>query len=63
MDGEAVHQLVHELAGEFEGTPPGEFFRAIYLLLLGKPRGPRAGWFISTLGVEFCAGRFREAGQ
>ena len=39
---------------------PGEFFRAIYLSLLGKPRGPRAGWFIATLGAEFCAGRFRE---
>ena len=63
MDGEAVHQLVHELAGEFDGTPPGEFFRAIYLSLLGKPRGPRAGWFIATLGAEFCAGRFRETGH
>ena len=38
-----------------------ELFQAIYLALLGKPRGPRAGWFVAALGAECCAARFREA--
>jgi len=61
MDGQAIHDLIHELAGRIEGATAGELFQAIYLSLLGKPRGPRAGWFVSALGVEFCAGRFKEA--
>ena len=38
-----------------------ELFQAIYLSLLGKPRGPRAGAFLAILGPEFVAGRFRQA--
>jgi len=61
MDGPAVHAAVYELAGELAPLPPAELFRAIYLALLGKPRGPRAGWFIAILGPGFCARRFQEA--
>jgi lysyl-tRNA synthetase class 1 len=61
MDAEQVHALVYELAGAFTGTPPARLFEAIYLALLGRSRGPRAGWFVSLLGVDFCAARFREA--
>ncbi len=61
MDGEAVHQAIYETAGGFEGVKPGELFQAIYLSLLGKPRGPRAGWFVALLGSLFCKRRFEEA--
>ncbi len=61
MDGQAIHELIYELAGEFEGSRPADLFRAIYLSLLGKPRGPRAGSFLAVLGPEFCAERFKEA--
>ena len=61
LDGQAIHALVYELAGSFEGTKPADLFRAIYLVLLGKPRGPRAGAFLEVLGVELAAGRFRQA--
>jgi lysyl-tRNA synthetase class 1 len=61
MDGQAIHELIWELAGEFGETKPAELFRAIYLALLGKPRGPRAGSFLTVLGAEFAARRFREA--
>jgi lysyl-tRNA synthetase class 1 len=61
MDGEGIHKLVYDLAGEFEGTKPAALFQAIYLSLLGKTRGPRAGSFIAVLGPDFCAERFREA--
>jgi lysyl-tRNA synthetase class 1 len=61
QDGEAIHALVYALAREVPGAKPAELFQAIYLALLGKPRGPRAGWFVAALGAEFCAARFREA--
>lgn len=58
MDGEAVHLLIYELAREFPATKPAELFQALYVALLGKPRGPRAGLFIAALGPGFCAERF-----
>ena len=61
MDGEKVHLLVYELAKAFPGTKPAVLFQAIYVALLGKPRGPRAGAFIASLGPAFCAERFGAA--
>jgi len=63
MDGQAIHSLIHELAKQLEAQAPGELFRAVYLALLGKPRGPRAGDFIEVLGVDFAAARFSEASR
>ena len=63
MDGQQVHELIYELAGEFPDAKPAQLFSAIYLALLGKPRGPRAGWFLSVLGSELCSARFSEAGR
>lgn len=61
MDGEAIHRLVYDLAAEFPDTRPPELFQALYLALLGKPRGPRAGWFVELVGVPFCVARFQQA--
>jgi lysyl-tRNA synthetase class 1 len=61
MGAKEIHDLVYELASEFPQVKPAALFRAIYVSLLGKPRGPRAGWFIELLGPEFCATRFKEA--
>jgi lysyl-tRNA synthetase class 1 len=61
MSGEEIHKLVYGLAVDFESTKPAELFQAIYLSLLGKTRGPRAGAFITVLGPDFCAERFRQA--
>jgi lysyl-tRNA synthetase class I len=61
MDGEAIHLIVYELAKEFPGTKPAQLFQALYIALLAKPRGPRAGTFIAALGPRVCAERFREA--
>ncbi len=61
MDGEAVHSWIHRVAKEDPEMKPAELFQAIYISLLGKPRGPRAGWFLSVLGADFCARRFQEA--
>jgi lysyl-tRNA synthetase class I len=61
MSGAEVHDLIYEVAGGIEGARPGDLFRAVYLALLGKARGPRAGWFIALLGPVWCAARFEEA--
>jgi lysyl-tRNA synthetase class 1 len=63
MTGEAVHLLVYDLAKEFPSVRPAHLFQAIYVALLGKPRGPRAGTFIAALGAPFAAERFRDASQ
>jgi lysyl-tRNA synthetase class 1 len=60
MEGQGIHELIWELAAEFGETRPADLFRAIYLALLGKPRGPRAGSFLAVVGVEFAARRFSE---
>jgi lysyl-tRNA synthetase class 1 len=56
LDGAAIHALVYELA-EARGLSAKEAFRAIYLAILGRPRGPRAGDFLAFLGPEFSAER------
>ena len=61
LDDTSLHDRIYELAGTVDGTAPKELFRAIYVSLLGKPRGPRAAAFINVLGTTFCAARFREA--
>jgi lysyl-tRNA synthetase class 1 len=62
MSGEEIHQLLYTIKDEF-GLEPKEMFEAIYLVLLGKRRGPRAGWFLSALETEFLRKRFQEAAE
>lgn len=59
LDAEQIHQLLYD-AAEAAGAQPKAVFRALYLSLLGKERGPRAGWFLSTLDTDFLVGRLRE---
>ncbi|RPH75152.1 MAG: lysine--tRNA ligase, partial [Candidatus Rokuibacteriota bacterium] len=60
MTGEQIHQLIYSLKDEL-GASPDLLFKAIYLALLGKTQGPRAGWFLSTLDPAFVKQRFAEA--
>jgi lysyl-tRNA synthetase class 1 len=59
--GETVHALVYDLAKEFPDSPPAKLFEAIYLALVGRTRGPRAGAFIAFVGADFVKKRFAEA--
>jgi lysyl-tRNA synthetase class 1 len=59
MDAEQIHQLLYDTAEAAQATAK-EVFRALYLALLGKERGPRAGWFLSTLDTDFLVQRLRE---
>jgi lysyl-tRNA synthetase class 1 len=61
MQGEAVQEQIFAVASEFEGVGSGPLFQAIYIALLGKPRGPRAGWFIAVVGPRFSSERFAQA--
>jgi lysyl-tRNA synthetase, class I len=60
MTGEQIHQLIYSLKDELR-VAPDLLFKAIYLALLGKAEGPRAGWFLSTLDTTFVKQRFVEA--
>jgi lysyl-tRNA synthetase class 1 len=60
MTGEHIHQLIYALKDEL-GIKPDLLFKAIYLALLGKTQGPRAGWFLSALDATFVKQRFAEA--
>jgi lysyl-tRNA synthetase class 1 len=60
MSGEQIHQLIYDIKDELGGKPD-LLFKAIYMALLGKAQGPRAGWFLSTLETTFVKQRFAEA--
>lgn len=55
-----LHNHIYELAQEI-GLKPPELFKAIYLALLGRESGPRAGSFVSVLDRKFVISRFKEA--
>jgi lysyl-tRNA synthetase class 1 len=55
-----LHNHIYEVGKEI-GLKTEELFRAIYLALLGRDSGPRAGNFISVLDRDFVVSRFREA--
>jgi lysyl-tRNA synthetase class 1 len=61
MTGEEIHAAVYELAPEFPAAGAGKLFEALYVALLGKKKGPRAGWFVELLGPATVAARLRAA--
>ncbi len=60
MDGDAIHALVYSLAEETE-VPSKALFEAIYIALLNQARGPRVGWFLSSLDFAFVRTRLQDA--
>ncbi len=59
MSAEEIHNKVYEVANAI-GIKPAKAFQAIYKAVLGKTYGPRAGYFIKTLGVDWFKNRVRE---
>ncbi|AKA48090.1 lysyl-tRNA synthetase [uncultured archaeon] len=57
---EAIHDMIHELIRN-SGMQPKSGFAAFYRVLVGKERGPRLGYFLSTLGREFTMNRLSSA--
>lgn len=59
LDGQALHTHLHEIKQE-TGIAPRDFFSALYVSFLGKPSGPKAGWFLSVLDKNFLEQRLEE---
>jgi lysyl-tRNA synthetase class 1 len=59
-DPEWLHNEAYTISEE-EGIDSKDTFKAIYISLLAKTSGPRAGWFLTSLNPEFVIARFKEA--
>jgi lysyl-tRNA synthetase class 1 len=59
LDGEKLHQKIHQIKKEMK-IDPREAFSAIYLVFLGKDSGPQAGWFLASLDREFVLNRLKK---
>ena len=57
-DGEWFHKAVYELK-EASGLTPQQIFEPLYLALIGKKAGPRAGWFLSILPRDWLIKRLK----
>lgn len=53
---ETIHDTIHELI-RTSGMEPKSGFAAFYKVLVGKERGPRLGYFLSTLGTDYTKKR------
>ncbi|HEY4510869.1 MAG TPA: hypothetical protein VJG29_00680, partial [Candidatus Paceibacterota bacterium] len=62
MGAEELHGFIHALKDSV-GLSPRDLFAAFYLAFLGKPEGPKVGWFLSSLPRDFVLKRLTEASQ
>jgi lysyl-tRNA synthetase class 1 len=58
--GDAWQELIYRVA-RARGLTSEEAFGAIYLVFLGRPNGPRAGWLLASLEDGFVVARLRDA--
>lgn len=61
-DGEKIQADLYTLSQSL-GLPAAKAFQAIYLALIGKESGPRAGMLIASQNQDFIKRRFLEASQ
>jgi lysyl-tRNA synthetase class 1 len=59
FDGQEMHTALHATKEKLS-IEPREFFEAIYLSILGKKSGPKAGWFLSVMNKDFLIKRLGE---
>ena len=57
--GDDFHKLIYDQVSKSE-IAPALAFQAIYQAILGQDKGPRAGWFLSSLEADFLKKRFSE---
>jgi lysyl-tRNA synthetase class 1 len=62
LNGQDLHTRLHEMKSELE-IEPKALFEAIYVSILGKKSGPKAGWFLSVLDKDFLIKRLKEASK
>ncbi len=59
MSAERLHRLVYDVA-EKAGIKASKAFQTIYKAILDTKHGPRAGYFLQSLGTDFVRKRFME---
>ena len=62
LDPEEFQKNLYEWAKEL-GLSSNEAFSAIYLSFLGKDHGPKAGWLILSLDMDFVRKRLRQSSK
>ena len=62
LSGEELHHAIHQIRKEMN-VEPKDFFGALYVVILGKDHGPKAGWFFSVLDKGFLTKRLAEASE
>lgn len=58
--GQTVHDAIYA-AKDVAGLKPGDAFRAVYRIILGQDRGPRAGFFVASLEKGWVVARLKAA--
>jgi lysyl-tRNA synthetase class I len=59
-NAEVIHATIHATAQKIN-IPASKAFQYLYTILLGQKKGPRAGYFIHSLGKEVLMKRLDEA--
>ena len=60
MNAKDWHDRIYAVSEE-ANVKSGLVFKAVYIALLGKESGPRAGWLLASLDQDFVRKRFLEA--
>ena len=60
MNAQEWHNRIYEVSEE-ANVKPCIVFKAVYIALLGKESGPRAGWLLASLDKDFLRTRFLDA--
>ncbi len=56
-DAQTMHNLIYEAKGELS---PAAAFQALYRVIIGGDKGPRAGWFLASLDQDWLIKRLRQ---
>lgn len=56
LDAQGMHDAIYEAKGDMS---PNEAFQALYRVILGRDKGPRAGWFLASLDRDWLVRRLR----
>jgi lysyl-tRNA synthetase class 1 len=59
-DAESIHNQIYAIL-EKQDIEPMIAFSSIYQVLLKQTKGPRIGYFLSNLEIDFVRNRFKEA--
>jgi len=57
--GEEIQNCIYEIKNELD-LKPAMVFEAIYMSILGRTEGPKAGWLLESLDNSFLINRFKE---